>query len=255
MSKDITVRPGSGVAKGGKPGGFLDKIRGSKASAPATVPHRGDAAMVAAAMQSRGGRPRLVFAVDATASRKSAWDAAQQTTDALLGALPGQLDVALAVHGGSRIKLFSDFTDRPESLRTQAATVSCEQGLTQLVPILRRCRDASGVKAVVYIGDVFEEDGQEAEEVAALLKLRGTKVIVLHDQSSGARADSAEVFASIARITGGAVLPFDPDSISRLRDILEAVAVLAVGGVKLLEQRRHALPGATLLLEHLPGNP
>ena len=31
------------------------------------------------------------------------------------------------------------------------------------------------------------------------------------------------------------------------------VATLAVGGVKLLQERRRALPAAALLLQHLPG--
>ena len=52
-------------------------------------------------------RPRLVFAVDATASREPAWAAARQVTDALVKALPGALDVALAVHGGSRVHTFT----------------------------------------------------------------------------------------------------------------------------------------------------
>lgn len=37
-------------------------------------------------------RPRLVFAVDATSSRSAAWNAALRLTDALLAALPGELD-------------------------------------------------------------------------------------------------------------------------------------------------------------------
>ena len=45
---------------------------------------------------------RLVFAVDATASRSAAWEAAKELTDALFQALPGTLDVALAVHGGEQ---------------------------------------------------------------------------------------------------------------------------------------------------------
>src|SRR5579863_8446851 len=48
-------------------------------------------------------RALMVFAVDATASRVAAWEAAQQLTDALFAAVPGELDVALAVHGGSRV--------------------------------------------------------------------------------------------------------------------------------------------------------
>ena len=44
-------------------------------------------------------RPRLVFAVDATASREPAWAAARQVTDALVKALPGALDVGLLGFG------------------------------------------------------------------------------------------------------------------------------------------------------------
>src|ERR1700678_1894931 len=55
-------------------------------------------------------RPRLIFGFDATASREPAWDTAREVTDALFGALPGALDVALAVHGGSRLHTFTAFT-------------------------------------------------------------------------------------------------------------------------------------------------
>ncbi len=47
------------------------------------------------------------------------------------------------------------------------------------------------------------------------------------------------------------MLPFDPSAPERLRDVLSAVAVYAVGGEKLLRERRHDLPGAVALLEHL----
>src|SRR5271157_954362 len=53
-----------------------------------------------------GSRPRMVFGFDATASREPAWDTARQVTDALVKALPGALDVALAVHGGGRMHTF-----------------------------------------------------------------------------------------------------------------------------------------------------
>lgn len=55
----------------------------------------------------------------------------------------------------------------------------------------------------------------------------------------------------IARRTGGAVLPFGARSMGKLRKLLEAVATLAAGGVKLLQKRRQALSAATLLLQHL----
>ena len=45
----------------------------------------------------------------------------------------------------------------------------------------------------------------------------------------GARA----VFARLAAVTGGGLLPFDADAPDRVRALLEAIAVYAVGGLKL----------------------
>jgi hypothetical protein len=81
--------------------------------------------------------------------------------------------------------------------------------------------------------------------------LRGIKLIVLHDTSDWNAKRDAEVFLDLARRTGGCVLPFDANARARLRELLAAVAVYAVGGSDLLEEKRDELPGAVLLLEHL----
>jgi hypothetical protein len=196
-------------------------------------------------------RPRLVFAVDATASREPAWLAARQVTDALVKALPGELDVALAVHGGSRVHTFTGFTGDAAALRDRAAGVSCQAGLTRLLPILATSLKQPAVRVVIYIGDVFEENLPYGRQVADSLGARGIRLIVLHDTASAASRRDAEVFWDLAKRTGGCVLPFDSSAPGKLRDILSAVAVYAVGGEKLLRERRHALPGAVALLEHL----
>jgi hypothetical protein len=79
----------------------------------------------------------------------------------------------------------------------------------------------------------------------------GIRLIVLHDTAdAGARRD-VEIFGDLAKRTGGCVLPFDASAPGKLRDLLGAVAVYAVGGEKLLRERRQSLPGAVALLEHL----
>ena len=253
------IWPGTGLAKAGagkKGSAFLAAVRASKAVAPAGAARTGgaDPALIAAALAPKQRRPRLVFGIDATASREPAWQAARETTNALFDALPGQLDVALAVHGGSELHTFTGFTSQPGELRDTAAGIVCRAGGTRLVEVLARSRDAGDVRVVVYIGDVFEEDADEAAAVADTLRLRGCRVVILHDRGQAPAYDpSVEVFQDIARRTGGAVLPFDARSKGKLREILEAVATLAVGGVKLLQERRKALPGAALLLQHLSG--
>ena len=196
-------------------------------------------------------RPRLVFGFDATASREPAWATARTVTDALVRALPGELDVALAVHGGGLLHTFTAFTADANALRDRAAGIRCLAGPTRLLAILSRCLREPGVRVVTYIGDVFEESLPRGRKLADELGARGIKLIVLHDTTTWDARRDAEVFLDLARRTGGCVLPFDPSAPGRLRDILTAAAVYAVGGEALLREKRDELPGAVLLLEHL----
>lgn len=196
-------------------------------------------------------RPRLVFGFDATASREPAWHTARTVTDALVEALPGALDVALAVHGGGLLHTFTDFTSEAGALRDRAAGIECIAGQTRLLPILSRCLRTPGIRVVTYIGDVFEESLQRGRKLADELGARDIRLIVLHDTTDWAARRDAEVFLDLARRTGGCVLPFDPNAPGRLREILGAAAAYAVGGAALLETKRGELPGAVLLLEHM----
>lgn len=230
---------------------FLAKVRAAKAAPLAVVPKRDRADLIAAAVAS-ARRPRLVLAVDATASREPAWEAAKCVMDELFAALPGQIDVALAVHGGSVMHTFTGFVTDPSTLQDRAASVRCRSGETRLLAILDRVREEDNVKVVVYVGDVFEESLDAGLAAADAMRLRGTKLIILHDTATGGH-HSADIFGQLAGRTGGCVLPFDGDCIDRLRELLEAVAILAVGGVRLLEAKAKALPAARLLLAHLGG--
>jgi hypothetical protein len=81
--------------------------------------------------------------------------------------------------------------------------------------------------------------------------VQGIKLIVLHDTADPSARRDAELFWDLAKRTGGCVLPFDANAPGKLRDILSAVAVYAVGGERLLRERQRELPGAVALLEHL----
>jgi hypothetical protein len=198
-------------------------------------------------------RPRLIFGFDATASREPAWATARTVTDALVNSLPGELDVALAVHGGSMLHTFTDFTSDAKTLRDRAAGIACIAGMTRLLPILSRALSNPGVRVVTYIGDVFEESPVRGRKLADAMGLKGIKLIVLHDTTDWNAKRDAEVFLVLARRTGGCVLPFDTNAPARLRQLLAAVAVYAVGGTEMLEARRDEMPGAVVLLEHLSG--
>jgi hypothetical protein len=217
--------------------------------------HAGAERLPSAEASSMPQRPRLVFGFDATASREPAWAAARQVTDALVRALPGELDVALAVHGGSRLHTFTEFTANPAVLRDRAAAIRCIAGYTQMLPILSRALAAPGVRVVTYIGDVFEESTGRARKLADEMGRCGVRLFVLHDVADWNARRDAEIFLDLARRTGGCVLPFDANAPGRLREMLAAVAVYAVGGETLLEQKQETLRGAAMLLQHLGHDP
>ncbi|XPJ79405.1 hypothetical protein ACNSPR_31120 [Klebsiella pneumoniae] len=239
------------VKRGGLPakrGAIFDQIAKAKPKKiiPAS-PSREE--LIAAATKPR--TPRLVFAIDATASRRPAWEEAQRITDALFEALPGELEIALAVHSGGTVQMFSSFSTDVAHFRDKARGVTCRGGHTKLVSLMRQTLDHQGVKAFLYIGDCFEENSAEAYDLADAMALRGVKAFMFHDDATGGTAHR-DIFAEIARRTGGALIDFRSWSQQELREIFAAVAVLAVGGVRLLEQRRKQLPGADKLLRLLP---
>jgi hypothetical protein len=201
------------------------------------------------------GPARLVFAVDATGSRETAWETAKKLTDTLIGALPGQLEISLAVHGDGRVHTFTDFGLSARKLRKVAAGVRCETGGARLLEILARVLECERVRVVVYIGDSFEEDEAEGMRLAEQLGARGIRLIILHDAADRDYTNygraAAEIFGEMARRTGGAVLPFDRSAVRRLRELLAAVVVLAVGGPSMLAARQSRMPAARTLLLHI----
>lgn len=232
---DIIKKSGGGAIE--KKSAVLDKIRAAKPAKPLT-------GSKLAPRDER--RPRLVFAVDATASRQPTWDSAKQITDKMFDAIPGALDVALAVHGGSALHTFTDFSADVARFRDKAAAVRCSAGETKLCDIMERTLDAGGVKVMAYIGDAFEESETDALLLADRFKARGIKLVVLADEPD---RSTRAIFEELARRTGGACLDFRSAQLGTMGEVLDAVAALAVGGRKLLEARRTA--GSLLLLGNL----
>jgi hypothetical protein len=197
-------------------------------------------------------RARLVLAFDATASRSAAWATSGPLTEALLAALPGQLDVALAVHGGGKLHTFTRFEKDARKLCDRVAGIRCQAGETRLLDILARVLTTDGVSTIVYVGDVFEESAGQAHKLAATLAARNIRLIVLQDADCLDHPERG-IFAEMTALTGGALLPFDASALPKLRKLFEAVAVLAVGGTDLLTAKQETMPAARLLLEHVKG--
>lgn len=251
-----------------KPTGTQTPVRSKKGAPPvareeartpaAETSSAGDVAAFVARMkhlqaaQPAGGRGRLVFAMDATMSRRPTWDLALQLQSAMFDVVRdvGGLDVQLVYFRGMSECRASKWVSEPESLARLMRTVDCHGGQTQIGRVLAHGLGETAtrkVNALVFVGDAMEENVDALCAKAGELGLVGVPLF-LFQEGHDARAESA--FREMARLTRGAWCRFDAGSAQQLRDLLTAVAVYAAGGRAALEKlsltaRGH---GAQLLL-------
>jgi hypothetical protein len=207
-----------------------------------------EAGRIAPAAQARG---RLVFALDATMSRQPTWDLAcslqAEMFDAASGV--GTLAVQLVYFRGVGECRASPFVANTHSLRDLMVKISCRGGQTQIRKVLahvRREAEKHPVAALAYVGDAMEENPDQLCQIAGEIGLLGVRAFMFHE---GRDPEVERTFREIARLTGGAYLPFDRASASELKALLNAVATYAAGGLRALEKSRGA--GAHLLLPQL----
>ena len=195
------------------------------------------------ASKPAGQAGRLIFAMDATASREPTWDHAckiQAEMFAETTALGG-LEIQLCYYRGLNECKSSAWLSNAASLENAMAAVRCIGGYTQIGRVLKHVAATAKeqrIDALVFVGDCMEEDVDELCHLAGELGIRGVPAFMFHE---GGDARAAQAFRQIARLTNGAYCPFDAGSASQLRDLLSAVAVYAAGGRRALEhfgQRR-----------------
>ncbi len=232
----------------GKRSAFLEKVKQSKA---VQKPVKKDQLT----QRLTPGVPRLLFTLDATASREGAWNVARKITQSMFEQLPGELEVSLGWHGGGYLQEITPFSANSRGFLDKLNAVTCHAGQTALNELLQEAVQIPRVKAMVYIGDAYEEYEEDAYALAEQLKIKGVKLFMFHDRSSaryGYDVDSARVvFGKLVDICGGCLLDFNEDAPQSSKDLLNAIAVYAVGGVKALEKQHYQLPGARLLLDEL----
>jgi hypothetical protein len=182
-------------------------------------------------------RGRMIFALDATMSRQATWDIACDLQGEMFSAAAsvGNLLVQLVYFRGHRESKASRWVNNAEGLRGLMEKIDCRGGLTQIAKVLSHAKqeaEKQPLAALVYVGDSMEENVDELCGIAGELGLRGVKAFVFHD---GRDAHAEIAFREIARLTGGAYLPFDRNSAEDLKALLAAVATYAAGGRKALE--------------------
>ncbi|WP_111398557.1 vWA domain-containing protein [Humitalea rosea] len=193
------------------------------------------------AVRTAGVPGRLLFAMDATASRQPSWDQACHLQAGMFqaAATVGSLAVSLAYYRGYGEFAATPFlTDAAEVTRRMTG-VRCLAGRTQILRVLNHAlaeTRRSRIHALVFVGDAVEEEADLLCHTAGGLGMHGTPVFIFHE--GGAPAPAA-VLRQIARLSGGAYAPFDAGSAAALQELLRAVAVFAAGGRAALA----ALPG------------
>jgi len=197
-----------------------------------------------------GTRGRLIFAMDATASREPSWDRACHIqsemfleTEAL-----GGLDVQLCYYRGFREFDATAWLGSSADLLARMRDVRCAGGMTQIGRVLKHAAAESRqqkVNALVFVGDCMEENIDELCHLAGELGILGVPAFMFHE---GNDAAADRTFREIARLSGGAYCSFDASSAQQLRDLLSAVAVYAAGGRKALEDFGQRQGGVALRL-------
>ncbi len=195
---------------------------------------------------------RVMFALDATASRQPTWDIACSLHAELFLAAreAGEVAVQLLFYRGLGELKKSPWITSRQRLLDLMQRVSCAGGMTQIGRLLREAaREAAKhpVKALIFVGDSFEELEDEVLAIAGKLALLNTPVIMLQE---GYVPQATNAFSKIATLSGGAHLPFASGSAEHLRRLLGAAVSFAVGGRELLE--RDGSAAAREVLRQLP---
>ncbi|QIB66427.1 VWA domain-containing protein [Kineobactrum salinum] len=195
--------------------------------------------------------PRLIFAVDATASRQPTWDVARRLQADMFRATRqiASLSVQLCYYRGFHEFHASPWLRNTDDLAAEMARVHCEGGHTQIGRLLRHALQLhreTPARALVFIGDALEELPDDLCDLAGQCGLRQLPLFLFQE---GGNAQVRQTFQSMARLSGGAWARFDQSSADTLAQLLGAVARFAAGGRAALEN--NPSEGARLLLQQL----
>jgi len=185
-------------------------------------------------------RGRLIFALDATASREATWDAACKLQAEMfqeagrLGSLEMQLVFYRALGECRASRWLSDSAHLAKTM----SQIMCHAGTTQIEKVLNHASKETKllkVSALVFVGDALEESPDVVRSAASALSRLGVPAFMFQE---GHDRLVEQTFQDIARLTHGAYCCFDPGAARQLAELLRAVAVFATGGLAALADQR-----------------
>lgn len=227
-------KPGKQVSRSSEVGNFLDKV----AKTPSVTPIK--------------GAGRLIFALDATASRENTWQDARRTQSAMfdVASRSGGLSIQLCYYQGMNSFITSPWLNDSSLLKARMEHVECLTGLTQIERLLEHALNETRIQpvnALVFIGDCIEEPGDRIRQLAGQLGVLNTRLFLFQE---GHDPEAERLFMSLARLSGGAFCRFDAGSAKQLEELLAAVAAYASGGLAALESFSRHRNGLSRQLTH-----
>jgi hypothetical protein len=187
-------------------------------------------------------RGRLIFALDATASREATWDTACKLQGDMFreAASAGGLDLQLVYYRGLGECKASRWVSDPARLGKIMSTIMCRSGETQIGRVLEHAVKETkllSVSALIFVGDAFEEEADTVVPIAHELGRLGVRAFMFQEGNDRA---VESVFREIANVTKGAYCRFDQGSARQLAELLRAVVAYVTGGVTALAARKDA---------------
>jgi len=189
------------------------------------------------ALVTNVSKGRLIFAMDATASREHCWDMASHQHAAMFVEADkvSTLSVQLCYYRG-----FSEFKALPwtrgaDEIKQALLSVRCLAGKTQIGKVLAHALNenrTNKVNALVFVGDCVEENPDSLSDLAGQLRILNLPLFIFQE---GSNRKVGRIFSQLATLSGGAHCQFDQGSARELGQLLAAVALYAAGGKSALQ--------------------
>jgi hypothetical protein len=204
-----------------------------------------------AAMPKTSGDARLIFSLDATASRQGTWDVASQLQNEMFLSAQslGGLNVQLCYFRGFAEFFSSDWQSNADEILQIMSRIQCQAGTTQLDRLLQHAlveNQKGKIKCLIYIGDAMEENIDVLAQKAGKLGLLNIPLFMFQERGDPI---AKAAFKELSRLSGGAYAQFDDASAEQLKELLRAVAIYAAGGLKALQNFSGGSTAGVKLLE------
>ena len=204
-----------------------------------------------ASLPKSAGDARLIFSLDATASRQGTWDVASQLQNEMFLSTQalGGLNVQLCYFRGFGEFFSSDWQSNSDEILRIMSTIQCLAGATQLHRLLQHTieeNQSRKIKGLIYIGDAMEENIDVLAQLAGKLGLLNVPLFMFQERHDPV---AKAAFTELSRLSGGAYCQFDSASADQLKELLKAVAIYAAGGLKALQDFSAGASSGVKLIE------